>query len=174
MGKIIKCEIKELPKLFVVGKELLINMQEHKTNNRMGGFWQDCFADGTLSTLEEQADFVFEDAYVGFMADWDKVDGNFVYVVGMLLKEGFILPEGFVARELPSQSVAIGWIQGKDTADVCAPAHELTEKALTEQGYTSQGMAWCMEYYGCPRFTTPNENGEIILDYYIPCKKVNA
>jgi hypothetical protein len=30
---------------------------------------------------------------------------------------------------------------------------------------------WCMELYACPRFKRPDENGNVILDYYIPCKK---
>ena len=51
------------------------------------------------------------------------------------------------------------------------PAHELTNKAMEEKGYINDGFAWSMELYNCPRFTTPDEQGRIILDYYIPCRK---
>lgn len=43
---------------------------------------------------------------------------------------------------------------------------------MNEQGDKfDKNTLWCMKLYNCPRFTTPMDNGEIILDYYIPCKK---
>lgn len=172
MGKLIKLEVISLPKLCLVGKELKINMEEHmKGNNRIPGFWDKCFGDGTFSTLEQQPDFIYNDAYVGFMMDWDKGDGYFSYVCGILMKEGVTIPDGFIMRGIEPTDAAVGWIQGKDTADVCSDAHAKTEKALREAGYKCDDMKWCMELYNCPRFTTPDENGEIILDYYIPCSK---
>jgi len=41
-------------------------------------------------------------------------------------------------------------------------------QALTSLGYTNNDMTWCMELYNCPRFTEPDAQGNIILDYYIP------
>lgn len=172
MGKLIKLEVVNLPTLYLVGKELKINMEEHmKGNNRIPAFWDTCFSDGTFSTLEQQADFIYNPAYVGVMMDWDKGDGYFTYICGILMKEGVTAPDGFAMHVLPPTDAAVSWIQGKDVSDVCAKAHEQTEQALKEAGYNCDGIQWCMELYNCPRFTTPNENGEIILDYYIPCKK---
>ncbi len=171
MARLIKFDVKEMPKLHVIGKELRYSEDAHmKGDNRIPAFWDTCFADGTFAALEQQAEYIFDDAYIGIMLDWDKGDGNFSYVCGMLFKEGAAVPDGFVKKELAATKAAVGWIQGKDTADVCMAAHKLTEKAIRENGYSHEGMKWCMELYNCPRFTTPDENGEIVLDYYIPVR----
>ena len=114
--------------------------------------------------MGKQQDLVYCPDYVGVMIDWYKGDGNFSYIVGMLMKAGVDVPDGFFSRALPAAKVAVGWIQGKDTADVCSNAHALTEKALKAEGYTCDTMRWCMELYNCPRFTQPDANGEIVLE----------
>ena len=44
---------------------------------------------------------------------------------------------------------------------------------LNEDGYKviadDEGACWFFERYGCPRFTTPDEKGNVILDicYYV-------
>jgi predicted transcriptional regulator YdeE len=169
MGELIKFEVKKLPGLKLVGKELRYNMEAHmKGDNRIPAFWEKCFEDGTFSLLEKQVDFVYDNSHVGIMMDWDKGDGDFSYIVGMLMKDGVSLPEGYICRDIKETDVAIGWIKGENTADVCSVAHPLTEKAIKENGYKCEQMKWCMELYNCPRFTQPDENGDIVLDYYIP------
>lgn len=169
MGELIKFEVKRLPSLKVLGKELRYNMEKHmKGDNRIPNFWDKCFADKTFSLLEKQTDFVYDNAYVGVMLDWDKGDGDFSYIVGMLMKDGVSVPDGYICRDIEETDVVIGWIKGKNTSDVCSTAHSQTEQALKENGYKCDKMKWCMELYNCPRFTTPDENGDIILDYYIP------
>lgn len=171
MAKLIKFEVVELPRIYLVGKELRYNMEEHmKGDNRIPAFWYKCFADNIFSILEKQPDYILDPAYVGLMMDWDKGDGNFSYICGMLFKEGVTVPEGFVLREIGTEKAGLSWIKGKDTADVCSNAHVLTEQAIKEAGLRSDRMKWCMELYNCPRFTTPDEDGQIILDYYIPCE----
>jgi hypothetical protein len=90
--------------------------------------------------------------------------GDFSYIVGMLMKNGVSVPDGYCYRNIEETDVAIGWIKGKDTADVCSSAHSQTVQALQEKGYTCDRMKWCMELYSCPRFTQPDDNGDIILD----------
>lgn len=173
MGNLIKFDVKDLPELCVVGKELKINIEKHmKGQNTIPAFWDKCFADGTFAKIEELKDFVYDDAYIGFMADWANGDGYFTYICGMLMKPNCPLPNSdYIARSLSPTTAAIGWIQGTSTQDVCSTAHADTQKALEEAGYNSDHSEWCMELYNCPRFTTPDENGNIILDYYIPCDK---
>lgn len=172
MGTLVKFEIKSLPALKLVGKEIRYSMEDHmKGDNRLPAFWDKCFADDIFSPLEKQSEYIYDNSTVGFMFDWDKGDGNFSYVVGMLMKDGVSVPDGYFCRDIEESDVAIGWISGKDTADVCSAAHSQTEQALREKGYKCDHMNWCMELYNCPRFTTPDENGNIILDYYIPIDK---
>lgn len=169
MGKLIDFKVAEIPEVLLIGKEIRYSIEEQmKGNNPLPAFWGRCFADDTFPALESQSDLIYDDSYVGVMLDWDKGDGEFTYIVGMLMKNGSDVPEGFVSRKIDTTRVAIGWIQGGDTQDVCSNAHELTEQALKAEGYSNNGMKWFMELYNCPRFTTPDENGQIILDYYIP------
>ncbi len=171
MAKLIKFEVVELPNLCVIGKELRYSMEAHmKGDNRIGPFWDKCFSENIFETLEKQSDFIFDSSYVGIMLDWDKGDGDFSYICGMLFKEGASVPEGYVMKEIEATKSALSWIQGKNEIDVCMSAHNLTEQAIKEKGLNSEAMSWCMELYNCPRFTTPDENGDIILDYYIPIR----
>lgn len=169
MAKVVKFEVVDLPKIYLVGKEERYNIEVHmKGDNRVPALWDRCFADGTFSTLEKQSDFIYDPSYVGLMIDWDMGYGNFSYICGMLFKEGVTVPEGFVLREINAGKAGLCWIKGKDTADIFSHAHSLTEQAIKNSGLIPDFMSWSMELYNCPRFTAPDENGEIILDYYIP------
>ncbi|MGE5530118.1 MAG: GyrI-like domain-containing protein [Patescibacteria group bacterium] len=168
MVKLVKLEIKHLPAMRIIGKTIRPNLMNE---NPIPAFWDQCFGDGTLTALEGLPESLLDSAYVGWMSDYNADDGTFTYLCGMLMKPGTAAPEGLVFRDVPACTVAIGWIQGpeKETYPV---AHDYTQKALEEQGYKVDEEAdWCMELYACPRFTQPNEAGEVILDYYIPCRK---
>lgn len=169
MGRIINFEVVDMPKVYVVGKELRYSMEAlMKGDNRISDLWNQCFAEELFSLLEKQKDYIYDPSYVGVMTDWDKGDGDFSYICGMLMNKGVAIPDGCVMREMNAAKVAVAQIKGKDAGDVCSNAHELTEQKLKVEGYTCDNMKWCMEFYNCPRFTVPDENGEIILDYYIP------
>ncbi len=169
MAQVINFEVKELPKLYAVGKELRYSMEAlMQGDNRIGPLWEKCFAENVFSTLEQQANKLYSNDYIGLMIDWDKGDGDFSYVCGMLFKEKPEVPEGHTLHEIEPTKAAVTFVKGKDTGDCCGNAHQMTEQALKEKGHTCDKMRWSMELYNCPRWTNPDENGEIILDYYIP------
>jgi len=169
MAELIHFETKELPDLVVIGKEIRYSMEKlMQGDNPLPKFWGTCFEEGIFGALESQAEHVFDDSYVGFMTDWDLGDGDFSYVVGMMMKEGAQIPDGYAVKKLPACKAAVGWIRGDDTADVCSAAHEMTVGALKEKGHQCETMRWSMELYNCPRFTTPDNEGKITLDYYVP------
>lgn len=172
MVKLVNLQINELPEIRIIGKVVYPNM--NMSENPIPAFWCKCFEDGTFTKLEELEEYHIDSSYVGWMGDWDIDSGKFTYICGILMKSGTPVPEGFVYKDIPANTVAIGWIQGLEK-DVYSVAHELTQKAMEEQGYKlDKSASWFMELYNCPRFTTPMENGEIILDYYIPCCKDNS
>lgn len=86
----------------------------------------------------------------------------------MLFKEGVTVPEGFVIRELGAEKVGHAWIKGKDIPDVSSNVHVLTEQAINDIGLCPNYMKWSMEVYNNTRINTHDENGDIILDYYMP------
>lgn len=168
MAKLIDLQIREQEAFVVAGKALRQQMGEE---NRIPALWDRCFADGAFASLEALSDWVLCPDYVGFMSDWQSGDSMFTYTVGMMMKPGCPVPEGFTLSPVPAGLVAVGLIQGGSTQEVCASAHQMTEEALREKGYTDKDITWCMELYNCPRFTTPDDKGQIILDYCIPCRK---
>lgn len=166
MAKLVNFQINQLQDYRIIGKAIYTMMGIKE--NPIPSFWGKCFEDGTFEQLEEMDDYHIDNSYVGWMGDW-KEDGTFTYICGMLMKQNTPVPEGYIYRDVPASTVAIGWIQGLEK-DIYPVAHEITQKAMEEKGYRADyGEGWCMELYNCPRFTTPMENGEVILDYYIPC-----
>lgn len=168
MAELIKMQYVTMPASVVVGKSITVSMSE-MANNPIPAFWGRCFEQGLFAPLEAQADMVVEDSYVGWMRFLSQ--DSFEYVCGMLMKPGCQIPGGYLAIEKPETDVAIGWVQGKES-DVYPAAHHLTEQGMINDGYKMNMQAgWSMELYNCPRFTTPNEQGLIILDYIIPVVK---
>lgn len=168
MSILINFQIKQLPALRIVGKAIhpLMDMKV----NPIPDFWSQCFGDGTFKTLENLPVKPVDDSYVGFMSGWDAGNGTFAYICGMLLPAGSPVPEGFTCMDLPAANVAVGWIQGPEKENYQV-AHELTQQAMEKQGHKMILIdPWCMELYNCPRFTQPQPNGDVILDYYIPCQ----
>ena len=49
-------------------------------------------------------------------------------------------------------------------------AQELTEQAMSEAGVAADDTAgWALELYNDARYTHPGTEGEVVLDFYIPC-----
>ena len=46
-------------------------------------------------------------------------------------------------------------------------AHNLCLEELRRNGWVRREDDWCFERYNWPRFTTPDEQGRVILDYGI-------
>lgn len=86
----------------------------------------------------------------------------------MLFKEGVTVPDGYVIREIGGEKIGKCWIKSKNAADVTSSAHALTMQAIRDAGLCPNQMKWSMQLFTNPRFTIPDENGEVILDYYIP------
>lgn len=172
MAKIVKTEVCQLPEVFVVGKKITVKMPNSPEINPIPNLWETCFSDNTFDHLMDYRDALFDDAYVGWMSDFSFENGIFTYICGMLMNSDIsVRDDRFVSRNIEPTTVAIGWIQGSTVPEISFAAHSLVEKAVDEIGYSCEHATWCMEVYNCPRFTQPDENGEIILDYYIPCIK---
>ena len=90
----------------------------------------------------------------------------FAYYIGMFTPENTPVPEGFVHIDFQDLNLGTCWIYGPE-----AEVHDTgaCKQKLTEQGMTvwqdANGAAWSFENCLCPRYTTPDEYGNIILDY---------
>ena len=79
------------------------------------------------------------------------------------------IPEGFEAVDIPPMDYAMCYLQAKEgSPDFYTPeTHSQCLEAIRAKGMTRYEDNWCIERYQCPRFTTPDENGNVILDYGI-------
>lgn len=168
MPTLVKFDVRPLPALTVVGRAVRIRMVD-EMDDPVPQLWSRCHGDGTLDELSALP--VFDESHVGWMGDYDPRTSSFVYLCGMLLPSGEPVPDGFDARSLGPCQAAVGWVQG--WPDELVPnAQELTEKAMAETGWSPDDAAgWSMELYNHLRWTEPAPSGEVVLDYYVPCRQ---
>lgn len=169
MDEIVKFEIIELPKIYIVGKQLRYSDKAlNGGDNRLPRFWDKCCEDRIFAPLALQPEYVFDSSPAGVFLDWDLGDGDFSYIVGLLMKEGVAVPMGYVSRELERTRAAWCQVKCKALADTrCAP-FESTANAIKESGHDCSRMKWCIDLYHSIRSTVPDEKGNVILDCYIP------
>ena len=167
MAELIKLEYKTLPELYVVGAQMRVNMNDG--TNPIPAFWGKCFNDGIFKTFDGRDDIIFENAFVGYMDEWNQQTGEFSYICGVMLTE---LPDGIeklTVRKLQPCTVADGYIKGIEE-DVYMNAHRLTEEAFSKDGKTADFSSfWCSEVYP-ENFDKKDEQGRILLNYFIPVK----
>ncbi|MCL2203838.1 MAG: GyrI-like domain-containing protein [Defluviitaleaceae bacterium] len=118
--------------------------------------WGEWFRAGWFDQLEKLGDV--GEGQIGLIRTYD---GVHEYYIGYFMPEGTAAPEGFIHVDFPAGELGVCWVRGKD-GEVYGQEGRCLEK-LAESGITVSG-GWSFERYNCPRFTTPDEKGHIILD----------
>ena len=164
---IIKVYKQDLPSLRFIGKKY---GDKDRVDGNFGKLWGDWFQNGWFDILEKNAGkdlkAIYEDggAYIGLMRHKD--NEPFEYWIGIFMDEKTPVPDGFEYYDFPKVSLGVCWLYGKE-AEVFMQ-EDRCMKELEKQGHEvtndDQGAWWFFERYGCPRFTTPDEKGNIILD----------
>ena len=179
MSKVINFEVRKFPATRLIGKQVIMSMSPGPENPAVD-LWQSMWQDGCMELLKSLPSLSTEDPdVVGWMGDFNLEDNTLVYIAGVLAQKEALVPDGYIYRDLSECDMGIGWIQGReDGADLNAGAHDKFSLAMKENGYEfdySAG-AYEMEYYSYKRFGVPRYLGEklLILDYYSPCKKIQA
>lgn len=169
MDDLVKFEILKLPKICIVGKELRYSDEAlNHGDNRLPAFWTECCKENIFAPLAVQTEYVFDSSPVGAFLDWYLGDGDFSYIVGLMMKEGVTVPPGYRSRELKETEVALCWVKCKALNETRAAPFDSAAKAIQDSGHSFTNMKWCIDLYHHTRSTTPDENGNVILDCYIP------
>lgn len=170
MAEIIKTYRQSVPAMRFIGKKY---GDEDRVDGGFAAKWGQWFQNNWFAELEKLTPsgggqlYEDADAYIGLMR-WKEQD-PFTYWIGMFMPENTSVPEGFTAIDIQESQLGVCWVYGKGgevyfQEDACA-------LKLREAGYTikrdEEGATWCFERYGCPRFTTPDEKGNVILDICI-------
>ena len=162
MAKVIKVFKESFPPIRLIGERYTDIDRDPD-----GGFsqkWGKWFEQGYFQPLEQLgAAPVSGDAYIGCM----RCVGEFEYWIGMFFSESTPVPDGYMSVDIPASDVGICWIYGRqDTGELYGQeAHEMCMARIKEAGWSIADNPWFFELYNCPRFTTPDEEGNVILDY---------
>jgi len=137
-----------------------------------GGWWGEWFANGWFDAVEAAMGGV--DAILklwenggGYVGLERRAEGQpFEYWLGMFTPADTPVPEGFSCVDFPSMGLGTCWIYGKENevhdTSRCKGAVEAEGMRLWKD---AAGGVWAFENCLCPRYTTPDEAGNVILDY---------
>ncbi len=136
------------------------------------GQWQACFQEGWRDVLMKSgiipgvSDYMIGACLMGG-------DGGFEYWIGVLLATDATTPDGFESTLIPAGEIGVCWLYGNGQNGELygMEASELSMAALSEKGWKFSDKGWFFERYNHPRFTVPDEAGNVILDicaYLIP------
>ena len=162
MAEIIKTYKQSIPALRFIGKKYT---DEDRVDGSFGAKWGEWFQNGWFDALESLFDDefikIYEDgkAYIGLMKE---VNDGFEYWVGMFAPEKTTVPNGYISIDYNEGELGVCWIYGSES-EVYMLEGQCGEK-LEKEGFNIC-IDWCFERYACPRFTTPDDKGNIILNY---------
>lgn len=167
MVEIIKVYRESFPSLRLIGKRY--TNSDRGADGGFGNKWSEWFEKGYFKTLEELGSLPEnEGAYLGYMRCTDE----FEYWIGMFFPEGTPVPDGYMYVDIHSGDVGTCWIYGReDNGELYGQEpHNMCVSKIKEAGWQLAEDPWFIERYNCPRFTTPDEKGKVILDYCIYLK----
>lgn len=162
MAEIIKTFREDVPPMRFIGKKY----------SDFGPMWGEWFANGWFDKLEEAMGGVDRIVSIwenggGYVGLERRADGQpFEYWIGMFTPANTPVPEGFACVDFPAVHLGTTWIYGKENEvhDTSACKTAVEQAGLTLWKDENDGV-WSFENCTCPRYTTPDEKGNIILDY---------
>lgn len=135
------------------------------------GNWGEWWEHGWFSVLENLSGLsINDDGYIGAV---HIVDGMPEYWIGMFFPVEAEVPEGFAYVDIEPLDYAVCYLYGNEHNGelYSMDTHNMCLEELKAQGLKRKKDDWCFERYNCPRFTTPDEQGNVILDYAISIER---
>ncbi len=154
--KILEIKKESCPAARLIGKKY-----DHGPN------WNEWWENNWFATLEQHQCLAFNgDAYIGAV---HIVNGMPEHWIGMFFPVSTEVPEGFEYIDIESMDYAVCYLYGKEKSDefYAMDTHNMCLEALKTQHLKRKEDDWCFERCNCPRFTIPDEKGNVILDYGI-------
>ncbi|MBQ7360011.1 MAG: GyrI-like domain-containing protein [Lachnospiraceae bacterium] len=158
--KIVEIKQETWPKARLIGKKY-----EGAPN------WGEWWANNWFEALEALPCLPINgDAYIGAV---HIVNGMPEHWIGMFFSVDTEVPEGFEYVDIDPMEYAVCYLQDQDGSGdfYSMDTHNMCLEELKTQGLKRKEDDWCFERYNCPRFTTPDDDGNVILDYGISIEK---
>lgn len=127
--------------------------------------WDEWWENDWFAILENNQSLSFNgDAYIGAV---HIVNGMPERWIGMFFPINAEVPEGFEYVDIEPLNYAVCYLQDKEGSSefFALETHNMCLEALKAKNMKRKEDDWCFERYNCPRFTTPDEEGNVILDY---------
>lgn len=96
-------------------------------------------------------------------------NGGLEYWIGLFLPAGTQVPEGYDFVDIEAMDYAVFWLHGDDQSGELfgLETHNRCLEQFPANHFVRREDDWCFERYNCPRFTEPDAEGRVILDYGI-------
>ena len=149
-----------LPKMRFIGKKY---SGTELADGSVYGKWDEWFENDLFSEIQQKTDLYEDgDAYIGLCRM--PADGSIEYWIGVFAPAGSSVPKGYLSLDFEAADIAVCWVKGKEP-DIYM---EDCDAALKENGLEwkpcADGTRCFLERYCCPRFTEPDDEGNVILD----------
>lgn len=171
MAEVIRVYTQHLPEVKFVGK---CYSEKDRINGTFAGKWEDWFRNNWFAPLKLDDDLAdpFEDCDAFYGLCRCKKNEEFQYWIGVLMPTDAIVPQGYDSIILDEGEIAVCWVYGKEPDVYTVDSLESVEKSGYSWAADRNDTYFMFERYVCPRFTNPDEEGNIILDacYYIKSK----
>lgn len=168
MAEITKVYRQSMPKMKLVGRR-------YTDADRVDGFfaakWGEWMQNGLFAPLQMNAagEKPFEECDAPIGMSRVKEGEPFEYWIGVFMPLDASVPTGYESLIFDESDIAVCWVYGKEP-DVytCCGMDAMAQAGMTWKT-DANGVRWCFERYAHPRYTTPDEKGNVTLDmcFYI-------
>lgn len=163
-AEIIKVYRETMPDLRLIGK---CYGDAQRQNGSFGHKWGEWHQNGWFDELEKLGPIkANDDGYLGVM---HVENGMVAYWIGMFFAPGTAVPEGFDSIDISAFDVVTCWVYGSAQSGELygMDVHNRCVAEAAKLGLVRKEDDWCFERYNCPRFVSPDDKGNVILDYAI-------
>lgn len=163
MAEIKRFYRQSMPAMKLVGRRY---SDEDRSNGTFGSKWGEWFQNDLFAPLklEDGGSEPFEDcdAYIGLCRC--KEGEPFQYWIGVFMPQDAAVPDGYDSVSLDAGEIAVCWVYGKEPDIYTHCCMSRLKEEGVEWTADKDGVKWCFERYACPRFTEPDNEGNVILD----------
>ncbi len=159
--EIIKTYVETSPACRFIGRRYT---DADRVNGSFGAKWGEWWQNDLFMPIEQLGVLPFNDGNVAIMRVHE---GMFEYWIGYFCAPDAQVPEGYEYVDIAPRRFFVSWQKGRENELSGLENHNRCLIELAAQGYVRVENDWCMERYSCPRFTTPDEQGNVILDYAV-------
>lgn len=160
--EIVKIYKENMPRVKLIGKRY--TQKDTDQNGTFAAHWGQWFQNGWFDALESLKGI--EGVAKDYMGAVRIGENGFEYWIGMLLAPGASAPEGFDEEIIEPCELGVCYLYGNEKSGelYSMEASDLCMAAMRENGMEPSENGWFFERYNCPRFTAPDEKGNVILD----------